>query len=102
MSGHVTLAKECEMPRTQTAVAQSPSIAADGEVSDDQGRISQPATAKLLSVSVRTVHRWRTDPAMKFPESIEINNRRYFVRSEVLKWRQPQIVDRESPAQQDA
>jgi predicted DNA-binding transcriptional regulator AlpA len=81
-------------------ISQSPPIATDGDQApDDERRISQPAVAKLLGVSVRTVHRWRTDPDMKFPESVETNNRHYFVRSEVLKWRQP--VDREAPAQPD-
>jgi predicted DNA-binding transcriptional regulator AlpA len=87
------------MSRTQTALAQSPPIATDDELSDDQKRISQPAAAQLLGVSVRTVHRWRTDPEMKFPESVQTNNRHYFRRAEVLKWRQP---NRTAPAQQDA
>jgi predicted DNA-binding transcriptional regulator AlpA len=67
---------------------ESPPTASDG----DQ-RISQPVAAKLLGVSVRTIHRWRTDQAMKFPESVAINNRRYFVRSEVVNWKPPADVE---------
>lgn len=69
---------------------ESPPTASEG----DQ-RISQPVAAKLRGVSVRTIHRWRTDPTMKFPESIEINHRRYFIRSEVVNWKPPQGADRE-------
>ena len=60
--------------------------------SDGDQRISQPVAAKLRGVSVRTIHRWRTDPDMKFPESVEINNRRYFIRSEVVNWQPPAEV----------
>jgi hypothetical protein len=69
---------------------ESPPTASDG----DQ-RISQPVAAKLRGVSVRTLLRWRTDPSKKFPESVEINNRRYFIRSEIVNWRPPQGADRE-------
>lgn len=75
------------MQRAQTA--GPPPTAADAEIANDQ-RISQPAAAKLRGVSVRTIHRWRTDPNMRFPGSVEINNRRYFKRSEVVNWRPPQ------------
>jgi hypothetical protein len=70
---------------------ESPPTASDG----DQ-RISQPVAAKLRGVSVRTIHRWRTDPDMKFPPSVEINNRRYFIRSEVVNWQPPAGVDQEA------
>jgi hypothetical protein len=71
------------------------SVESPPTVSDGDQRISQPVAAKLRGVSVRTIHRWRTDPAMNFPASIEINNRRYFVRSEVVNWQPPQGADRE-------
>jgi predicted DNA-binding transcriptional regulator AlpA len=60
------------------------------DVTDVQTRITQPEAAKLLGdVSIMTIWRWRNNPAMNFPKSIEINGRHYFVRSEVLNWRPP-------------
>jgi predicted DNA-binding transcriptional regulator AlpA len=57
---------------------------------DDQRRVTQPEAARLLgNVSLMTMWRWRHDQEMKFPESIEINNRIYFRRSEILAWRPP-------------
>jgi predicted DNA-binding transcriptional regulator AlpA len=57
---------------------------------DDQRRVTQPEAARLLgNVSLMTMWRWRHDPEMKFPDSIEINNRIYFRRSEILAWRPP-------------
>ena len=55
---------------------------------DDQTRVTQPDAAKLLgNVSQMTLWRWRNDPAMNFPKSIEINGRHYYIRSEILNWR---------------
>jgi predicted DNA-binding transcriptional regulator AlpA len=57
---------------------------------DVQRRVTQPEAARLLgNVSLMTMWRWRHDPEMQFPESIEINNRIYFRRSEILAWRPP-------------
>lgn len=57
---------------------------------DDQRRVTQPEAARLLgNVSLMTMWRWRHDQEMKFPESIEINNRIYFRRAEILSWRPP-------------
>lgn len=57
---------------------------------DDQTRITQPDAARLLGdVSMMTLWRWRNDPEMNFPRSVEINGRHYYVRSEILKWRPP-------------
>ena len=55
---------------------------------DDQTRVTQPDAAKLLgNVSQMTLWRWRNDPAMNFPKSVEINGRHYYIRSEILNWR---------------
>jgi predicted DNA-binding transcriptional regulator AlpA len=57
---------------------------------DDQRRVTQPEAARLLgNVSLMTMWRWRHDPEMKFPDSIDINGRVYFRRSEILAWRPP-------------
>jgi predicted DNA-binding transcriptional regulator AlpA len=55
-------------------------------VEDDGRRIKQPDVAKLLGVTVRTIHRYRHDPGMHFPEPVEINGRQYFRRAEILNW----------------
>jgi predicted DNA-binding transcriptional regulator AlpA len=72
------------------------SVESPPTASDSDQRISQPVVAKLRGVTVRTIHRWRNNPALKFPESIQVNNRRYFVRSEILNWQPPQGADREA------
>ena len=60
------------------------------DVLDDQARITQPEAAKLLGgVTQMTIWRWRTNPALNFPRSLQINNRHYYVRSEILNWRPP-------------
>jgi hypothetical protein len=67
---------------------------------EDQ-RISQPDAARLRGVSVRTIHRWRHNARMKFPESVEINNRHYFRLAEIANW-QPPIGTEETSSKQDA
>lgn len=60
------------------------------DTTDSQTRISQPAAAKLLGdVSMMTLWRWRHNKALKFPKSMEINGRHYYVREEILNWRPP-------------
>jgi predicted DNA-binding transcriptional regulator AlpA len=60
------------------------------DVVDVQTRITQPEAARLLgNVSQMTLWRWRNNPALKFPRSIEINGRHYYVRAEILNWRPP-------------
>jgi predicted DNA-binding transcriptional regulator AlpA len=57
---------------------------------DVQTRVTQPEAARLLgNVSQMTLWRWRNNPALKFPRSIEINGRHYYVRAEILSWRPP-------------
>jgi hypothetical protein len=59
-------------------------------VPPDDGLITQPAAAELLgNVSMMTMWRWRTNPAMRFPESTQINGRHYFRRGDILGWRPP-------------
>lgn len=60
------------------------------ETNDGGGRVSQPEAARLLgNVSTMTMWRWRNDPLMNFPKSVEINGRHYFSRHEILAWRPP-------------
>jgi predicted DNA-binding transcriptional regulator AlpA len=60
------------------------------DVQDGDGRVTQPEAARLLGgVSQMCLWRWRNDPAMNFPKSIEINGRHYYTRSEILSWRPP-------------
>jgi predicted DNA-binding transcriptional regulator AlpA len=60
------------------------------DVLDGDGRVTQPEAARLLGgVSQMCLWRWRHDPAMNFPKSIEINGRHYYNRGEILNWRPP-------------
>ena len=60
------------------------------DIPDNDTRISQPHAAKLLGdVSQMTLWRWRKNPALNFPRSVQINGRHYYVRAEILKWRPP-------------
>ena len=60
------------------------------DVVDVQTRITQPEAARLLgNVSQMTLWRWRNNPELNFPKSIEINGRHYYRRSEILSWRPP-------------
>ena len=66
---------------------------------DDQRRVTQPEAARLLgNVSLMTMWRWRHDQEMNFPQSIEINNRIYFRRCEILAWRPPAKASSSPPA----
>jgi predicted DNA-binding transcriptional regulator AlpA len=60
------------------------------DVVDVQTRITQPEAARLLgNVSQMTLWRWRNNPELNFPKSIEINSRHYYIRAEILNWRPP-------------
>jgi predicted DNA-binding transcriptional regulator AlpA len=60
------------------------------DVLDGDGRVTQPEAARLLGgVSQMCLWRWRNDPGMNFPKSIEINGRHYYNRAEILNWRPP-------------
>jgi hypothetical protein len=60
------------------------------DVLDIQTRITQPEAARLLGgVSIMTMWRWRKNPALNFPRSVEINGRHYYSRAEILNWRPP-------------
>jgi predicted DNA-binding transcriptional regulator AlpA len=62
----------------------------DVDIPDSETRITQPDVAKLLgNVSLMTLWRWRNDPTLNFPRSVEINGRHYFRRAEILAWRPP-------------
>ena len=62
----------------------------DVDIPDSETRITQPDAAKLLgNISQMTLWRWRNNPALNFPRSVEINGRHYYVRAEILKWRPP-------------
>jgi predicted DNA-binding transcriptional regulator AlpA len=57
---------------------------------EDQRRVTQPEAARLLgNVSQMTLWRWRNNPALNFPRSVEINGRHYYSRAEILAWRPP-------------
>jgi len=69
-------------------------FAARGEVPDKAGTsgglMTQRAVAEFFGgVSIMTIWRWRHDPAMAFPEGVEINGRRYFRQAEILNYRPP-------------
>lgn len=65
---------------------------------DPDVRISQPEAARLLgNVSAMTIWRWRNNPAMKFPVSVEINGRHYYSRAEILAWRPPAKPKKQAP-----
>jgi predicted DNA-binding transcriptional regulator AlpA len=62
----------------------------DVDIPDSETRITQPDAAKLLgNVSQMTLWRWRNNPALNFPRSVEINGRHYYSRAEILAWRPP-------------
>jgi predicted DNA-binding transcriptional regulator AlpA len=62
----------------------------DVDVLDEQTRVTQPDAARLLgNVSQMTLWRWRRNKELKFPKSVEINGRHYYVRAEILAWRPP-------------
>jgi predicted DNA-binding transcriptional regulator AlpA len=62
----------------------------DVDAPDSETRITQPDAAKFLgNVSQMTLWRWRNNPALNFPRSIEINGRHYYSRAEILNWRPP-------------
>ncbi|MHC2281042.1 hypothetical protein ACVME8_007685 [Bradyrhizobium diazoefficiens] len=77
------------MQRVQNATSPGGRPSIERETLDDERLIGQPAAAKLLGVTVRTIHRYRTNPAMNFPASQERNGRRYFRPSTLLAWEPP-------------
>jgi predicted DNA-binding transcriptional regulator AlpA len=73
------------------------------KVPDDDTRITQPDAARLLgNVSQMTLWRWRNNPALNFPQSVEINGRHYYVRSEILNWRPPPKPPRATSSRKNA
>ena len=61
-----------------------------GKAGTSGGLMTQRAVAEFFGgVSIMTIWRWRHDPAMAFPEGIEINGRRYFRQAEILDYRPP-------------
>jgi predicted DNA-binding transcriptional regulator AlpA len=78
----------------------------DVDAPDSATRVTQPEAAKLLGdVSQMTLWRWRNDPEMNFPKSIEINGRHYYVRAEILNWRPPakppRVTSKPAPARRN-
>jgi predicted DNA-binding transcriptional regulator AlpA len=49
--------------------------------------ISKPALAKDLNTSTRTIDRWARDPQMDFPAPLKINQRVFFYRDEIERWK---------------
>jgi hypothetical protein len=61
-----------------------------GKAGTSGGLMTQRAVAEFFGgVSIMIIWRWRHDPAMAFPEGIEINGRRYFRQAEILDYRPP-------------
>jgi predicted DNA-binding transcriptional regulator AlpA len=56
------------------------------EPSDPLELIRDPAVAKLLNVSLRSIARWDKDPEDDFPEPIVINGRKYRRRAKLEEW----------------
>jgi predicted DNA-binding transcriptional regulator AlpA len=46
-----------------------------------------PAVANEFNVTRRTVGRWMDDPALNFPQPMEINGRLYFRSSDIERWK---------------
>jgi predicted DNA-binding transcriptional regulator AlpA len=59
------------------------------KVQPSQGRalVAKPTLAKELDTTSRTVDRWASDPAMKFPKPIKMARRVYFFRDEIEAWK---------------
>jgi DNA-binding transcriptional MerR regulator len=56
---------------------------------------SQPNTGRKLptrrvceryDVTDRTISRWERDPALKFPQPVVINNRKYYEEEQLTDW----------------
>lgn len=48
--------------------------------------IPAPKLLEWLAITDMTLWRWLNDPAMKFPQPIYINRRRYWHEGEIGKW----------------
>jgi hypothetical protein len=60
---------------------------------DDGGTLLRSGkVAKRYNVTVRTIDRWQKNPALNFPEYIEINGQRYWYEGRLNEW------DRQRPA----
>jgi hypothetical protein len=61
-----------------------------GKAASSGGLMTQRAVAEFFGgVSMMTIWRWRHNPAMAFPEAVEINGRVYFQRDEIVVYRPP-------------
>lgn len=58
-------------------------------------KLPQKKTAERFGVTVKTLDRWRNDPALCFPQAIRVNSRLYDDEQALENWERARAADPE-------
>ena len=80
----ITLRPRCEAKQLKVANMGTPEVDSVRRLGE---MIPNPALARELGVTTRTISRWLNNPKILLPRPIEINRRKYFERGAIEAWK---------------